>query len=110
LNSEVGLWDTLRVDWYKVTEVSEEPAASFVRVQAVREEDPELGGNDILPHVVTVHGSTQRHIAEGFILNQRHCDNFKYRSVYKYGTALNIGNVQNVSSAAHCTAFHLYCV
>jgi uncharacterized membrane protein len=27
----------LSVDWYKVTEVSEEPAASFVRVQKFRE-------------------------------------------------------------------------
>jgi hypothetical protein len=83
----------LRVDWYKVTEVLEEPTASFVRVQAVREEDSELGGNEILRHVVTMHGSTQHHTAEGFILNQRHCENLKYRSLCKYDTALNIENV-----------------
>jgi len=100
----------LRVDWYKVTEFSEEPAASFVRVQKAREEDLELGGKEILRHVVTLHGSTQRHIAEGFILNQRRCENLKYCILCKYGTALNIGNVQSLSSAAHCTVFHLYCV
>jgi len=99
----------LRVYWYKFTEVSEELASSFVRVQAVREEDAELGGKEILRHVVTMHGYTQHHIAEDFILNQRHCGNIKYRDLCKYGTALNIGNVQSVSSAAHCTVFHLYC-
>lgn len=100
----------LRVDWYKVTDASEEPTASFVRVQAVREEDPELGGNEIRRHVAIMHGSTQRHIAEGFILNQRHCENLKYRSLCKYRTALNMENVQSVFCAAHCTVFHLYCV
>jgi hypothetical protein len=48
----------LHVYWYKVAKVSEEPTASFVRVQAVREEDPEFGGKRILRHVVTMHGST----------------------------------------------------
>jgi len=100
----------LLVGWHKVTEFSVEPAASFVRAQKVREEDRELGGKEILRHVVTMHGSTKRHIEESFILNQRHCENLKYRSLCKYGTTLNIGNVQSVSSAPHCTVFHLYCV
>jgi hypothetical protein len=99
-------------DWYKVTEVSDEPTASFVRVQAVRKKDPKLG-NEILRHVVTMHGSTQRHIAEGFILNQRHCESLKYHILCKYGTALNIGNVQSVSSCCtlHCisSVFCLKC-
>jgi len=71
----------LLVDWFKVTEFSEEPAESFVRAQKVREEDHELGGTEILRHVATMHGSAQRHIVESFILNQRHCENPKYRSL-----------------------------
>jgi len=99
-----GFWDMLRVDWYKITEFSEEPAASFVGVQKVREEDRELVRKEILRHVVTTHGSTQRHIVESFILNQRHCENPKYLSLCKYGNALIIGNVQSVSlcSTLHC--------
>lgn len=67
-------------DCYKVTEVSEERAVSFVRVQKVQEEDAELGGVAIRRNV-TMNSSTQHHITEGFILNQCHCKNLKYRSL-----------------------------